>query len=129
VAGPLQAVDVGFEEWPTEAKMRGWARAKSLLQRMATDRRRRLVVAGSVVFVVLTIAALFLSRQLAIGGLRRELASLKAQQVEATARQKELRADVASTSDPKTLEDEARRRLGLIRSGEEKIFFVEEDSP
>jgi cell division protein FtsB len=109
--------------------MRGWARAKSLLQRMATDRRRRLVVVGSVVFAVLTIAALFLSRQLAIGGLRRELASLKAQQVQATARQKELRADVASTSDPKTLEDEARRRLGLIRSGEEKIFFVEEDSP
>ncbi len=109
--------------------MRGWAKAKSLLQRIATDRRRRLIVGGSIVLVLLTIAAVFLSRQLAIGGLRRELASLQAQQGQAAARQKELRADVASTSDPKTLEDEARRRLGLVRSGEEKVFFVEENSP
>jgi cell division protein FtsB len=109
--------------------MRGWAKAKSLLRGIATDRHRRLVVVGSIVLLLLAIAAVFLSRQLAIGGLRRELARVKAQEVQAAARQKELRADVASTSDPKTLEDEARRRLGLVRSGEEKIFFVEENSP
>jgi cell division protein FtsB len=129
VAGPLHAVDAGFREWPTEAKMRGWAKAKSLVQRMSTDRRRRLIVVGSVVVLFLTIAAVFVSRQLAIGGLRRELADVNAQQAQASARQKELRADVASTSDPKTLETEARKRLGLIRSGEEKVFFVEENSP
>jgi cell division protein FtsB len=109
--------------------MRGWAKAKSLLQRITTDRHRRLVVVGSVVLLVLAIAAVFLSRQLAIGGLRRELADVNVRQVQASARQKELRADVASTSDPKTLEAEARRRLGLVRSGEEKVFFVEENSP
>jgi cell division protein FtsB len=109
--------------------MRGWAKAKSLLQRVAVDRHRRRVVAASIVFLLLAIAAVFLSRQLAISGLRRELADIMAQQTQAAARQKELRADVASTSDPKTLEDEARKRLGLIRPGEEKVFFVEEDSP
>jgi cell division protein FtsB len=109
--------------------MRGWAKAKGLLQRMAIDRRRQRVVVGSVVLLLLAIAAVFLSRQLAIGGLRRELAGVKAEQAQAVARQKELRAGVASTSDPKTLEDEARRRLGLVRWGEEKVFFVEENSP
>ncbi len=109
--------------------MRGWARAKRLFERVTGDRRRRVIVLGSVFVLVATLAAIFVSRQVAIAGLRHEIARLEAQQAEATAQQKELRADVASTSDPKTLEDEARRRLGLVKPGEEKVFFVEEESP
>jgi cell division protein FtsB len=109
--------------------MRGWARAKSLFERVTGGRRRRAIVLGSVFVLVATLAAIFVSRQVAIAGLRREIARVEAQQTEATAQQKELRADVASTSDPKTLEDEARRRLGLVEPGEEKVFFVEEESP
>jgi cell division protein FtsB len=109
--------------------MRGWAGAKSLFERVTGDRRRRFLVLTSVFVLLATLAAIFISRQVAIAGLRREIARLEAQQVEATAQQKELRAGVASTSDPKTLEDEARKRLGLVEPGEEKVFFVEEESP
>ncbi len=109
--------------------MRAWARAKSLLQNIRVDRRRRQLVIGSIVLVLLTIVAVFVSRQFAIAGLRRDVTRLAAEQTAAETLQKELRAGVASTSDPKTLEDEARKRLGLVKPGEEKIFFVEEDTP
>lgn len=109
--------------------MKGWARAKGLFDRVVGDRRRRVIVLVSVFLIVATLAAIFVSRQVAIAGLRREIARLKAQQADATTQQKELRADVASTSDPKTLRDEARRRLGLVEPGEEKAYFVEEESP
>jgi cell division protein FtsB len=109
--------------------MRGWARAKSLLSRVAGSRRRRVIVLGSAFALVATLAAIFVSRQVAITGLRRDIARLEAGQVQATAEQKGLRAEVASTSDPKALADEVRRRLGLVEPGEEKAFFVEEDSP
>jgi cell division protein FtsB len=87
------------------------------------------MVIGTVVALVATLTAVFVSRQVAMAGFRRDIARLEAQQAQAGARQKELRAEVASTSDPKTLEDEVRRRLGLVEPGEEKVFFVEEGSP
>ncbi len=109
--------------------MRGWARAKSLLNRFTGNRRRRMIALGLGFAVIATLAAIFISRQVALVGFRRDIARIETEQAQAATRQKELRAEVASTSDPKTLEDEARRRLGLVKPGEEKVFFVEEGSP
>ncbi len=112
--------------------MRGWGTAKGgiarLLDRLG-GRRRRWVAVGCVVVLFGTITAVFVSRQVAMAGLRRETARLETQQADAAARQKELRADLASTTNAKALEDEIRSRLGLVKPGEEKVFFVEEDSP
>ena len=109
--------------------MRGWMRAKRLVGRVIGERRRRAFVLAGIFLVIATVAAVFVSRQVAIAGLRHQVARLEAQQADATAQQKVLRAEVASTTDPKTLEEEARQRLGLVKPGEEKVFFVEEDSP
>jgi len=109
--------------------MRGWAQARRLVGRVVGGRRRRTLALAVVFLVVATLAAVFVSRQVAIAGLRHEIARLEAHQADATAQQKVLRAEVASTSDPKALEEEARRRLGLVKPGEEKVFFIEGDSP
>jgi cell division protein FtsL len=109
--------------------MRGWTRAKRLVGRVIGERRRRAFVLAGIFLVVATVAAIFVSRQVSIAELRHQVARLEAQQVDATTQQKALRAEVASTTDPKTLEEEARQRLGLVKPGEEKVFFVEEDSP
>jgi cell division protein FtsB len=106
--------------------MRGWARAKRLFDRVVGQRHRRAFILAAVFLALATIAAIFVSRQVAIAGLRREIARLESRQAEATAAQKDLRAEVASTTNSATLEEEARKRLGLIKPGEEKIFFVEE---
>jgi len=81
---------------------------------------------GCAVALLGTVAAVFISRQVSMASMRREIARLKTDQVEAAAHQKELRSDLASTKDPKTLEDEIRQKLGLVKPGEEKAFFVEE---
>jgi cell division protein FtsB len=109
--------------------MRVWARAKSLLQQLPVARHRRRVVAGSIALLLLTVVAIFVSRQFAVAGLRRDIARLGVEQAAAEVEQKELRAGVASTSDPATLEEEVRERLGLVKRTEEKVFFVEEKGP
>jgi cell division protein FtsB len=109
--------------------MRGRARARRLLDRVVGQRHRRAFVLCGVVLVVATVAAVFISRQVAISNLRRDISRLEAGQTAAASEQKALRAEVASTSDSKTLEEEARRRLGLVKPGEEKVFFVEESAP
>lgn len=110
--------------------MRGWAGVQRVLGRLlAATRHRRVVVLVSVLTVVATLAAIFVSRQFSIAGLRREIAHLEQEETQAEARQKELRTEVASTTSPKRLEEEARKRLGLVKPGEEKVFFIEEDSP
>lgn len=112
--------------------MRGWAKAKAraakLLGRLE-GRRRRWVALGCVIILLGTVAAVFISRQVAMIGMRREIERLEAQKVAAAAEQKALRAELASTTDSKTLEEEIRRRLGLVKPGEEKVFFVEENGP
>jgi cell division protein FtsL len=110
--------------------MRGWAGVQRVLGRLAAaTRRRRIVVFVSVLTLVATLAAIFVSRQFTIDGLRRETTRLEQEQTQAEARQKELRTEVASTTSPKRLEEEARKRLGLVSPGEEKVFFIEEGSP
>lgn len=110
--------------------MRGWAGAKKLVARFAGgDRRRRRVVLILSLALVATLAGVFVSRQVSIAGMRRDVAKLKAEQAVAATRQKELRAEVASTTNRATLEREARERLGLVLPGEEKAYFVEEGAP
>ncbi len=110
--------------------MRGWASAKKLVGRFAAGdrRRRRIVLILSFAFVA-TLAAVFVSRQISIADMRRDVARLRADQAAAAARQKELRTEVSSTTNRATLEAEARERLGLVLPGEEKAYFVEERVP
>ena len=106
--------------------MRGlWAKvARSV--RWPTRRGRRWVALGIAAFVVLFVLGTFVSRGLGILHLRRDLVRLEKATVEATAEQKRLRAELASASSSRVLEDKAREELGLIKPGEEKVIFVEE---
>ncbi len=110
--------------------MRGWVGAKGWLRRWVGGGRQRRVIVFLLAFaLVAALAGVFVGRQAGIAALRRDIARLEADRTAAAARQKELRAEVASTTDPKVLEDEIRIRLGLVRPTEEKVFFIEESSP
>ena len=81
---------------------------------------------GIAVAVVSLVLGTFLGRGLGILQLRHDLARLDRATQEATAEQKRLRAELASSSSAKVLEDQAREKLGLIKPGEEKVIFVGE---
>jgi cell division protein FtsB len=81
---------------------------------------------GIVVAVVVLVVGTFLSRGLGILHLRHDLVRLDQATRDATAEQKQLRAELASSSSAKVIEDQARQKLGLIKPGEEKVIFVGE---
>ncbi|MEW5826195.1 MAG: septum formation initiator family protein [Candidatus Bipolaricaulota bacterium] len=109
--------------------MRGWAGAiHRKLNGIAGSPRRRLVVWG-VAAAVLALGGTFLSRELAIVRLRHERTAIARELRDAEGETKSLEARLAAASDPAVIETEARRRLGLVKPGEEKIFFLEQGVP
>lgn len=109
--------------------MRRWANVLRKRWAAAGGIRRRPIAFVAFAAVLLAIAGTFLVRQIDVSRLRREAASLRRLTAEEGVRTEELRTRLAKTSDPAVLEDEARRRLGLVKPGEEKIFFLEEGRP
>jgi len=106
--------------------MRGLWRKVARSARWPTRRSRRWVALGLGVAVASLLLAVFLTRGLGIIHLRRDLVRLEVAAREAGAEQKSLRAELASSSQAKVMEDQAREKLGLIKPGEEKVIFVEE---
>jgi len=109
--------------------MRRWGNDLKKRWAAATGGRRRPIVLLGFAAIALAIAGTFLVRQVDILRLRRDAAVLRRQYAEEGVRTEELRTRLAKTSDPAVLEEEARRRLGLVKPGEEKIFFLEEGNP
>jgi cell division protein FtsB len=87
-------------------------------------RWRRVVLLVGITAAFGLLLALFLSRGAQIGRLQQELVALRDQQAQAAAEQEELRAQLASSSDPDVIEQEAREKLGLVEPGEIKVIFV-----
>jgi len=72
------------------------------------------------------LALFFVGRSFEIRRLRRDLADLRISLRGAEEEGETLRARLALRDDPKTIEDLARERLGLVKPGEEKVIFVGE---
>ncbi|MCK4394947.1 septum formation initiator family protein [Candidatus Bipolaricaulota bacterium] len=69
----------------------------------------------------------YLGRTFEIRRLRGNLSILAQQAKGALATQEELRARLALQNDPAMIEEEARRLLGLVKPGEEKVIFIKGD--
>ncbi len=87
---------------------------------------RGLVVYSLIFFLVLFLCLTFIGRSLKIYRLRHDLADLQISLEQEERRRDDLRAHLALKDDPKTIEEVARERLGLVMPGEEKIIFVGE---
>jgi len=70
---------------------------------------------------------LYVGRFITIGRLQAELALLHEQERVALALKEQLEARLARSANPETIERLARDLLGLVRPGEEKVIFLEED--
>ena len=90
-------------------------------------RRGPRVIIAVVLVVVGLLSFLYISRFLVIQHLRAEIAAITRQEQVARAQQAELRARLAHANDPATIEYLARKELGLVKPGEEKIIFVKEN--
>ena len=77
--------------------------------------------------VCLTIA-LFITRGVEIRHLRRELYEIRRAQESALVEQTDLRERLSEKDDPTAIEEQARKRLGLVKPGEEKVIFDGEES-
>jgi len=96
-------------------------------RRGGAGRKRRVAIAGSVALALLLLFALFITRWVRIRGLQSELLVIRDAQRTARFEQEALRARLALQDAPDAIETEARRRLGLVRPGEEKVIFVGEE--
>jgi len=103
--------------------MGGVRRKRRLFGRLSHEGRRpvRLWVALALVGLLVGVYAY---RFFVIGGERRDLADLRREQKAALDEQKRLHERLALKDDQKTIEDLARRELGLIKPNEEKVIFV-----
>ncbi len=103
--------------------MGGVRRGSRLFGRRSQEGRRPLRF-----WVVLVLVGLLLGvysyRFFLIAGERRDLARLKHEQETAQVEQKRLRERLALKDDKKTVEDLARKELGLVMPNEEKVIFV-----
>ena len=90
---------------------------------------RRLFLALVLVGGAALLLSLFIGRQLEIAHLQQELAGLRQAEAVASSEQATLRERLASADDPAAVESLARQRLGLVMPGEEKVIFVEEQTP
>ena len=90
---------------------------------MHTRRGPRVIVAVVLVVVGL-LSFLYISRFLVIRHLHAEIAAITRQEQAALAVQTKLRARLAHGNDPATIEYLARKELGLVKPGEEKVIFI-----
>jgi len=88
-------------------------------------RRRRIgFVVATLAFVSLLLT-LFISRSLTLRRLQQDVSLLRDACSIATSDQTVLLEALAHADDASVIEDIARRDLGLVYPGEEKVFFVE----
>jgi len=78
------------------------------------------VIAG-----VCLILSLYLVRFATIAHLRADIAHAEIEQRRALVAQEELRDRLDQKDNPAAIEDLARKLLGLVKPGEEKIIFIE----
>lgn len=93
-------------------------------KRRARRSHRRILV-WALLAILLLLSFLYLGRTFEIRRLQGDLSTLAQQAKGALATQEELRARLALQNDPAMIEEEARRLLGLVKPGEEKVIFIE----
>jgi cell division protein FtsB len=106
--------------------MRATLRYPEAVERRSGEGRLRLLV-WLVVFALGLLAWLYLSRYSEIQRLRHDLSILAQKETRALITQQQLRAELEKKDDPKRIEDLAREWLGLVKPGEEKVIFIEEE--
>lgn len=90
-------------------------------------RGHRHILVWALLAIVFLLTFFYLGRTFEIRRLRGNLSILAQQAKGALATQEELRARLALQNDPAMIEEEARRLLGLVKPGEEKVIFIEGD--
>ena len=89
--------------------------------------RRAWVVRGAAVLAACLMVfclVVFVSRGLRLRSLRVELEAIHQEQAAALDRQEDLRAELALRDDLGAIEERARRLLGWVLPGEEKVLFI-----
>ncbi len=94
---------------PTEAERLRW--------------RKRIILIAALLIVGL-LSFLYIERFLEIRHLHAEIANITQEERTALAVQRELRDKLAHADDPATIEYLARKELGLVKPGEEKVIFL-----
>ena len=87
------------------------------------QRRARIILVGVLLLVGL-LSFLYISRFLEIRHLRAQIADIARQEQAALAMQNRLRDRLAHADDAQTIEYLARKELGLVKPGEEKVIFI-----
>ncbi len=90
-------------------------------------RWRKRTVLIAVLLTVGLLSFLYIDRFLEIRRLHAEIASITQEERTALAVQQELRDKLAQADDPATIEYLARKELGLVKPGEEKVIFIKEN--
>ncbi|MCK4392860.1 septum formation initiator family protein [Candidatus Bipolaricaulota bacterium] len=85
----------------------------------------RHILVWALLAILFLLTFLYLGRTFEIRRLRGDLSILAQQAKGALATQEELRARLALQNDPVMIENAARRLLGLVKPGEEKVIFIE----
>ncbi len=102
----------------------GGVRRKRRLFGRLSHAGRRPVWTWVALGLVCLLVGVYTYRFFVIGGERRDLANLRREQQAAMDEQKRLRGRLALKDDRNTIEDLARRELGLVKPSEEKVIFV-----
>jgi len=92
------------------------------------DRLRRLRLRPLVVAIILgacLLASLYLVRLATIVHLKQDISRLEQQERVALVAQEEWRDRLDQKDNPLVIEDLARKLLGLVKPGEEKVIFLE----
>ncbi len=87
------------------------------------QRRVRIILVG-VLLLVGFLSFLYISRFLEIRHLRAQITDIARQEQAALVVQSQLRDRLAHANDAQTIEYLARKELGLVKPGEEKVIFI-----
>lgn len=107
--------------------MRTSSRGRAIVRRVK-DRLRALRIKPFALVVILgacLLVSLYLVRFATIAHLRQDVSHLAQQERQALVAQEEWRDRLDQKDNPEAIEDLARRLLGLVMPGEEKVIFIE----
>ena len=104
--------------------MRGGEESGLTPARAERPRWRKRTILIAVLVLVGLLSFLYIERFLEIRRLHAEIADITQQERTALAVQRELRDKLAHANDPATIEYLARKELGLVKPGEEKVIFL-----
>lgn len=108
--------------------MRGYSGRHSG-SRAGSRHRRQVGILILALASVSLLLSLFVGRGLTIRKLQREVAALNAECSTALDDQAALLEALDRAGDSSVIEEIARRELGLVFPGEEKVYFLEDESP